>query len=178
MTTTVDGYMGMSFDVSNIFSTVAQAWGNESAQTLGRSFITNLFAQNTSLPNNFDIQLGRTEQMDEDGAGTFIVSGHSAAFGDVADAPKLPRVVSDRWAVVMDEMKINGEKFSFNQSSVPGVPEGKVAAVMDSGFSLPPLPPAAVDAIYKSVPGAVFSQTAGGYVIPCNSSTMLSFVFG
>ncbi|OJT05040.1 Vacuolar aspartic protease [Trametes pubescens] len=178
MTVPVDGYMGMAFDVSNIFSAVAKAWGNETAQTLGRSFITNLFAQNTSLPNNFDLQLGRTEQMDEDGQGTFIVSGHSAAFSDVADAPKLPRVGSDRWAVVLDEMRINGEAFSFNKSSVPGVPEGKVAAVLDSGFSLPPLPPAAVDAIYKSVPGAVFSQTAGAYVIPCNSSTMLSFVFG
>ncbi|KAI0633780.1 aspartic peptidase domain-containing protein [Trametes polyzona] len=173
----VDGYMGISFDVSNVTGTILQAWGVESARTLGRSFITNLFAQNASLPNNFDIQLGRTTRMDEVANGTFIISGHSSTFGDVTEAPKLPRVGSTRWTVVMDEMRIDGERFPFNKSSVTGAPEGKVAALLDTGFSAPPLPPAAVDAIYKSIPGAVYWATGGAYVVPCNSSTMLSFVF-
>ncbi|KAI0666611.1 aspartic peptidase domain-containing protein [Trametes maxima] len=174
----IDGYLGMSFDVSSIFGTIQQSWGNQSASTLGRSFITNLFAQNESLPNSFDLQLGRIDTMDAAGTGTFTISEHSSEFGDVTDAPKLPRVAAGRWSVVMDEMRINGERFSFNKSSVPGVPEGKVAALLDSGFSLPPLPPAAVDAIYTSIPGSVFYRTQGAYLVPCNSSTMLSFVFG
>ncbi|KAI0824071.1 aspartic peptidase domain-containing protein [Trametes gibbosa] len=177
VTVSVDGYMGISFDVSNIFATILHSWGNESAQTLGRSFITNIFAQNTSLPNNFDLQLGRSNQMDDISTGTFIVGGHSSQFGDIADAPKLSRVGNGRWTVEVDGMKINGIPFTFNRSSVSGVPEGKVVALLDSGFSAPPLPPAAVDAIYRSIPGSVFWQTGNSYVIPCNSSTMLSFNF-
>lgn len=170
--------MGISFDVGSIFGTVFQAWGNESAQTLGRSFITNLFAQNASLPNNFDLQLGRTNMLNETSTGTFIIGGHSSQFGDVTDAPKLPRVGNARWTVALDKMKINGEAFSFNKSSVSSVPEGSLVALLDSGFSIPQLPPAAVDAIYTSIPGAVFWQTGNSYIVPCNSTAMVSFVLG
>ena len=112
--------------------------------------------------------------------GTFIISAHETGYEDVAESPKLPRVRPDHWSLILDEMRINGEAFAFNKSSVPGVPQGKVIAVLDTGFSLPPLPQAAVDAIYSKIPGAAFwnSPIINSWIIPCNSSTDLSFYFG
>ena len=80
--------------------------------------------------------------------GTFLISAHETGYEDVAEAPKLPRGGPDNWSLILNEMRINGEAFAFNESSVPGVLQGKDIAVLDTGFSLPPLPQAAVDAIH------------------------------
>lgn len=173
----VDGIMGMAFDVSFIFAGISSAWGRESASALGRSFITNLFAENSSLPNNFDISLGREDAV-EDGSGTFIISGHAPSFVNVTEAPQLPRIGTDRWTFAVDEMRVNGESVPFNKSSVAAAPDGKLVALLDTGFSFPPLPRAAVDAIYNTIPGSVFSVVNNGYYVPCNSTTMISFFLG
>ncbi|KAI0697717.1 acid protease [Cerioporus squamosus] len=174
------GILGMAFDNANIASIIQMAWGSEAAEQLGRAFITNIFAMNTTVPNNFDVQLGRVDGPNDVSTGTFIISAHETGYEDVAEAPKLPRVSPEHWSLVLDEMRIDGNAFTFNKSSVSGVPQGKVVAALDTGFSLPPLPPAAVDAIYSKIPGAVFwtSPIINSWIIPCNSSTDLSFVFG
>ena len=170
----------MAFDNANIFAALQMAWGQDAAGTLGRSPITNLFAMNESLPNNFDIQLGRPSGLGEVNTGTFIISGHASGFEDVTEVPKLPRVRPEHWSLLLDELRIDDEPFMFNKSSVPGVPPGKVIAVLDTGFSLPPLPKEAVDAIYSTIEGAEFytSSFISAWVIPCNSSREVSFVFG
>lgn len=174
----VDGMMGMAFDSSFIFAETSAAWGQESASVLGRSFITNLFAENSSLPNNFDVQLGRSDAV-EDGCGTFVISGHSPSFVNVTHAPKIPRIGTDRWAFAVDEMRVNGKTVSFNKSSaVAGAPAGKLVAMLDTGYSFPPIPPAAVDAIYRTIPGSIFSAPDNEYFVPCNSTTMVSFFLG
>lgn len=174
----VDGMMGMAFDSSFIFAEMSAAWGQESASVLGRSFITNLFAENSSLPNNFDVQLGRSDAV-EDGCGTFVISGHSPSFVNVTYAPRIPRIGTDRWAFAVDEMRVNGKAVSFNKSSaVAGAPAGKLVAMLDTGYSFPPIPPAAVDAIYRTIPGSIFSAPDNEYFVPCNSTTMVSFFLG
>ncbi len=169
----VDGIMGMAFDVSFIFAGISTAWGRESASILGRSFITNLFAQNSSLPNNFDVSLGREDAV-EDGSGTFVISNHAHSFVDVTEAPKMPRIGTDRWTFAVDGMRVNGESVPFNKSSVAGAPDGKLVALLDTGFSFPPLPRAAVDAIYNTIPGSVFSVSNNAYYVTRNSSTIIS----
>ncbi|TFK88605.1 acid protease [Polyporus arcularius HHB13444] len=174
------GILGMAFDNARIANTLQMAWGAEAAEQLGRAFITNIFATNSSIPNNFDVQLGRVDGPNDVSTGTFIVSAHETGYEDVMDAPKLPRVSPEHWSIVLDEMRIDGDAFTFNKSSVSGVPQGKVVAVLDTGFSLPPLPPAAVDAIYSKIPGAAFwtSPIINSWIIPCDSIPDLSFVFG
>ncbi|TBU55658.1 acid protease [Dichomitus squalens] len=179
----IQGILGMAFDNARIFENLEQAWGTEAAEKLGRAFITNLFARNQSLPNNFDLQLGRSTFDDPTGNNTFIISGHAAGFEDVAQAPKLTREVSDHWTVLLDEMRVDGKQFLFNKSVVSGVPEGNVLAVLDSGFSLPPLPAAAVNAIYSTVPGAVLHSSPigalNGWILPCDFPPIdVSFTFG
>ena len=174
----MDGIMGMAFDVASIYGTVQQAWGDEVADALARSPMTALFAQNPSLPDNFDVQLGRSTELHDIAEGTFLISSHAAGFESVTSAPKLPRVAPEHWGIVLDAMLVNGRSFAFNQSRIQGVPSGKVVAVLDTGYSFPPLPPPAVDAIYGEIPGAVYDQISASWLVPCNSSTNVSFVFG
>ena len=83
-----------------------------------------------------------------------------------------------RWSVQMDSMTVNGKQFSFKPSSVPEAEPGKQVVVLDSGFTFSQLPPDAVSFIYSSIPGAVQNQTTGGWVVPCDGTTSLSFEFG
>ncbi|TBU31743.1 aspartic peptidase domain-containing protein [Dichomitus squalens] len=174
----MDGIMGMAFDVASIYGTVQKAWGTAAADALARAPMTALFAQDPALPDFFDVQLGRTTELDDVADGTFLISAHAAGFEDVADAPRLPRVAPEHWGVVLDAMVVDGESFAFNASRIKGVPAGKVVAVLDTGFSFPPLPAPAVDAIYGGIPGAVYDESSAAWLVPCNSSTNLTFVFG
>ncbi|KAI0743088.1 aspartic peptidase domain-containing protein [Daedaleopsis nitida] len=173
----VDGIMGMGFDVANIYNTIQRAWGTAAADTLGRAPITSLFAQNPTLPNNFDVQLGRTSELDDVADGTFLISAHDPDFAKVTAAPLLPRIDATHWSIVMDAMHINGKQFAFNKSRIMGAPAGKVVAALDTGFSFPPLPPPAVDAIYGSIPGAKFDPVGDMWIVPCTAATNLSFTF-
>ena len=176
--TSFDGIMGMAFDIGSIYGTVQKAWGTEKADELARSPITALFAEDISLPNNFDVQLGRTSETEDVAEGTFVISSHAEGYESVASAPKLPRVAPEHWSVVIDAMSVNGQNFAFNQSRIDGVPKGSIVAALDTGFSFPPLPPAAVDAIYGSISGAIYDQYSQVWLVPCNGSTNLTFVFG
>ncbi|KAI0364779.1 acid protease [Pilatotrama ljubarskyi] len=175
---TLDGILGMSFNGpgSHIESAIATAQGQDAANQLGNTPIVSLFSQQSKLPNSFDVQLGRSDGTSE-AQGTFIIGEHDNNFQQIANAPPLPSLNEDHWTLVMDAMLINGQPFAFNASGVQGLPQGKIAAVVDTGVTFPPLPPAAVDAIYRSIPGAVFDQTTSLWEVPCNASTNLSFVF-
>ncbi|KAM5543337.1 hypothetical protein V8D89_003211 [Ganoderma adspersum] len=174
-----DGILGMAFDVGPIHAKVQAEWGPEAADALALSPMTALFTQNASLPNNFDIQLSRPEtELSDTADGLFVISSHAAGFENVTGAPKLSRVAPAHWSVAMDEMLINGQSFSFNKSRVAGAPPGKIVAALDTGSLLSALPPAAVDAIYGSVPGAVYDNVTEAWLVPCDRSPNLTFVFG
>ena len=71
----------------------------------------------------------------------------------------------------MDVMLIDGQTFAFNRSCIDGIPSSTVVAMLDSGYSYPPLPPPAVDAIYGGILGAVYDTVAGWQVVSCSSGT-------
>ncbi|KAI1783139.1 acid protease [Ganoderma leucocontextum] len=177
--TSYDGIMGMAFDVGSIHSKVEQEWGAEAANHLALSPMTALFAQNTSLPNNFDVRLSRpAAELDDIASGFIMISAHAPGYENVVNAPRLPRVALGHWSVAMDGMLIDGQSFAFNQSRIEGVPTGRIAAALDTGSSFPALPPAAVDAIYGSVPGAVYDNITEVWLVPCDRSPNVTFVFG
>lgn len=160
------------------------AYGEDSL--LGLPPISNIFAQNPGHPNCFDIALGREAVSD----GAFLIGEHAIEHSDIISQPKLYKQVEGRWTLPLDAMTINGTPFKFGPSSIPGIQPGKLGAVLDTGYSLPPIPPAAVDAIYGQVPGAVNLSSVVPYLgptvassgstwsIPCESQLNLSFTFG
>ena len=52
------GILGMAFDNGWIAETFQMAWGAQACESLGRAFITNVFAMKPSVPKTFDVQLG------------------------------------------------------------------------------------------------------------------------
>lgn len=170
--------MGISFNApSAVLNTLAQSVGSDTALQIGSTPMPNLFSQQPNLPDSFDVSLTRADELGDVAQGTFLIGEHDENFQNVAGAPQLTSVSGDHWSVVLDAMKVNGQAFQFNASRIQGVPAGKVAAVLDTGFSFPPLPAPAVDAIYSSIPGAVFDTDQSVWIVPCNESTQLSFVF-
>lgn len=175
------GILGLAFDDTNlspINAALEDAFGG--GTTLGRTPISNVFAQNPTTPNAFDVLLDRSSDLDTSSTGTFLIGEHAPTYADaVAAAPRLPRQAVGRWSVPLDGMAVNGAPVRFNASSVDGVPAGKLAVLLDTGFSYPPLPPPAVDAIYASIPGAVkFSDDFPQWIVPCTNATNVTFTFG
>ncbi|KAL4251487.1 peptidase A1 family protein [Pleurotus pulmonarius] len=178
------GLLGLGFDATNsvINEKFEQAFG--SATTLGRSPIANIFYQNMTLPNFFTLLLGRTDDPDDERAGVFTISEYIPEFSAVGDTPKLTSQTIEHWSVLVDGVNVGNQSLPFN-SSVATTPNGKAIAVLDSGFSLPPIPSALVDAIYGAIPGSAcvsdVSAFAGSlieWIVPCNQSTEVSFSIG
>lgn len=175
--------MGLAFDQgSDVFVEMAV----QTNTSVGRTFLSNVFAQNTSAPNMFSVLLGRTGDTDGNQEGIFTIAEYDPGFPNITCQPKLPRTPAQldnfttlpRWSVEMDSMKINGKAFQFNKSSVAEAAPGKTIAVLDTGFTFSQIPPAAVDFIYQSIPGSVKNMTTGVYTVPCDATTDLTFEFG
>ncbi|KAL1945699.1 hypothetical protein VTO73DRAFT_1701 [Trametes versicolor] len=182
------GLMGMAFDTTAIWWGMADAWSNDTANELARGPMSNLIAQNASAPGFFDLRLGRTYANGTELNGHMLIGQHLEGAEAVDSALKLERVDLHHWTVAMDAMNINGQPFTgWNKSKVAVVPDGKVAAVFDSGFTMSSFPREVVDAIYGSIPGAVKYNSSilstpweagmDNWIVPCNASANISFVF-
>lgn len=178
------GLLGLGFDATNsiINEKFEQTFGN--ATTLGRSSIANIFYQNMTLPNFFTLLLGRTDDPDDERAGVFTISEYISEFSAVGDTPKLTSQTIAHWSVLVDGVKVGSQTLPLS-SSVATVAQGKAIAVLDSGFSLPPIPSALVDAIYGAIPDSArvsdIPALAGSpieWIVPCNQSTEVSFSIG
>ncbi|KAI0633847.1 acid protease [Trametes polyzona] len=183
----IQGLMGMAFDTAETWFVMNKTWGEDAANELARGPMTSLIAQDPAAPGFFDLELGRTLANGSEVNGHLYIGQHLASREAVTQAPKLERVSDDHWTFAMDGMNINGQRFTgFNTSAVKKVPEGKVAAVLDSGFSMSAFPKELIDAIYGSIPGAVKypslipgTENSGdnNWIVPCNASANISFVF-
>ncbi|KAH9851427.1 acid protease [Lenzites betulinus] len=183
------GIIGMAFDTARIYEEMQKAWGTDAANTLGRGPMSNLIAQNPSVPGFFDLQLGRQDPLTlEEHNNHLLIGQHLATATAVANMPKIERINPKHWTLPLDGLNINGKPFTgWRKSGVAGTPPGKIAAVLDSGFSLSLWPNEVVDAVYGSIPGAVKVDgpipgtglpLTDNWVVPCNISPNISFVFG
>lgn len=177
------GILGLAFDdviTSPVNFLIKQAYGNDSI--LGRTPISNIFNQNPTSPNSFDVQLDRTSDLDDTSTGTFLIGEHLPEFSNVTSQTKLARQFAGRWTVTLDDMAVNGKSAQslFPKSSLPTVPSGKIGVLLDTGFSFPPLPPALIDAIYGSIPGAVpiSGVSTLQWIVPCDGVTQVTFKLG
>ncbi|GJE94319.1 acid protease [Phanerochaete sordida] len=172
------GIMGVSFDSdtgSRVAGTVHKAWGE--ANTLGRTTISNILAQNASLQPSYDIALSRLLDLDGgSGTGAFIVGAHDPAFAQVAQAPPVPRVVDSEWAGYLDGMKVNGQSVPFPKSVVKNATEGKLVALFDSGTSFVIIPGALSDAVYGTIDGSI--KVNKTWYVPCYSGANVTFTIG
>ena len=148
--------MGLGFysaAISGIINAIQAADPADVSDGVG--VMVNILSINPSLPTSFDIQLDRTGDFNISVTDTLFIGTHSPSFENVTSQPPLPVVNALHWDIPMDGMNVNGQAVSFNQSCVSGLNPGQISVSLDTGFTLPPLPKAAVDAIYGSIPGAM-----------------------
>ncbi|KAL0959067.1 hypothetical protein HGRIS_014367 [Hohenbuehelia grisea] len=90
-------------------------------------------------------------------------------------------VLSQAFIDAENGFSVNGRSFPL-ASGVPSVPTGKALVVLDTGFSLPPIPEPMVDYIYGSIPGAVKLPRSNSsdtlWLVPCRGTTNLTFAIG
>ncbi|OCH96247.1 hypothetical protein OBBRIDRAFT_883181, partial [Obba rivulosa] len=178
------GSLGLAFDeASPVGIEILINYGPNT--TSGRTFLSNVFMQNASAPNVFTVLFGRSGDLDETTEGVFTVAEYDPDFIAIVDELQLPRFPNPtdlsqqpRWSVVMDGMTVNGQPFKFNTSDVPGTPEGKIVAMLDTGFTFPPILADVVNFIYRGIDGAIYYYSTGLWIVPCLNSTTLEFQLG
>lgn len=173
--------MGLGFTALNDMSRINDLLTKTSNEyTLeGQNPIENIFSQNPSTSNFITVLLGRDDDLDGVTDGTFTVSEIIPGLENITSTPKLVREGpgAGRWTALLDSLSVNGKDIPLN-SSISGIPNGKSLASLDTGFTTSPVPPFMMNAIYSSMPGAIFSKAYDQWVVPCNSTADVRFTLG
>ena len=159
--------------------TIQRAWGN--GTTVGRTVLSNVFAQNSSLAPFFDLSLGRALDLEDNGYdGTLLIGTHAPEFAAITQAPQVARVGlangPGQWLGYVDGFMINGRNLSLAPSAVKGTPSGKLVALFDSGTSNAAVSPELVDTIGAAIPGSI--KVNGTWLTPCYSAVNLTVGIG
>ena len=179
----IDGLLGLSFNVrrsSPINHAIQSLYGESS--TWGHSVLQNIFDQHPDQPNYIAIDLARTRDWEDTDGGSFGIGEVEEKYAAVLDTPKLPQFPKggSRWTVLLEGIKVNGSPVEL-KSRIPGVPAGRMQALMDTGDPNAIMPTFLRNAIYSEIPGAIFWDTEDGdriWIVPCNSTVNVVLTFG
>ncbi|KAJ2928437.1 hypothetical protein H1R20_g8657, partial [Candolleomyces eurysporus] len=132
--------------------------------------------------NFIAFDLSRTDDLEDTDGGSFSIGEYADQWKAVAQAPKLyqyPRG-SHRWTTLLEGITVGGTPLNLS-SVVPGVPDGRLVALLDTGVATAVIPRSVQNDLYSHIPGAV-TWTAEGqdqsWLIPCNTTTIVEFTFG
>ncbi|KAI0373720.1 acid protease [Pilatotrama ljubarskyi] len=177
----------------NVGSRVKDALG--SSDSAGDPVLDRIFRQNTSTPNYITVLLGRLRDPTDPPTGELTVGEMLPGYESVTSQPKLPvstvsssNSANQHWQILLDADGIIGPAGNnvidqFNvQTAVSSTSNNKqLTVVLDTGYSLPQVPPRVAEAFYKDVPGAslVTRSELNGQVwqIPCDKEVNVTFKF-
>lgn len=110
--------------------------------------------------------------------GSFTIGEYDEDYEDVQSAPRLDQfpLGSGRWSTLLDGVIVNGVSLPL-KSTIKNVPEGKIVTLFDTGTATGVLPTAIVDGIYSHMPGAVKYEDGNTWIVPCDATATLQFVF-
>lgn len=175
------GMMGLGFDTLSNVVDVVQALYNA---TWGRSLLSNLFLQDPNTPNHIAFALERAGDLDDMAEGSFDVGEISPEYAAVNQSSPISLWPenTNRWSVLIDAMTVDNQSVPLNSSfegdNASEPPAGKSVAVLDTGASLGLIPRWAVDAIYGTIPGSVYSSDLDVWFVPCMGEGDVSFTIG
>ncbi|KAI9059263.1 acid protease [Trametes sanguinea] len=174
--------------------------GSQVRDTLGSSagdpVLDRIFRQNTSTPNYITILLGRIRDPTDSPTGDLTVGEILPGYEQVTSQPKLPVSVlasnnagNQHWQVLLDSDGIIGpagnnviDELNVKTAVDSTSNDKQLTVVLDTGYSLPQVPPAVAEAFYSKVPGAslVNRPDLNGEVwqIPCDKEINVTFKFG
>ncbi|CDO76501.1 hypothetical protein BN946_scf184622.g9 [Trametes cinnabarina] len=162
----------------------------------GDAVLDRIFRQNTSTPNYITVLLGRIRDPTDPPTGELTVGEIIPGYEQVTSQPKLPVSVlssdnsaNQHWQVLLDSDGVIGPAGDnvideLNVKTVVGSTSNdkQLTVVLDTGYSLPQVPPAVAEAFYSKVPGAslVNRPDLDGQIwqIPCDKEVNVTFKFG
>jgi hypothetical protein len=147
------------------------------AETFGQPFLFNVFDETPEQNNFMGISLSRTGDLEGSAEASFTINEIDEDYAAVANAPLVP-VFPPSWNFLVDGIFVGQDLLPFPLSTVKGTPAGKAVVLMDTGNPSGTFPKSVVDALYSSIPGSVFSESDGAWVVPCNTTTIVTFSIG
>ncbi|KAH9851503.1 acid protease [Lenzites betulinus] len=162
----------------------------------GDPILDRIFKQNTTTPNYITMLLGRVRDPTDPSTGELTVGELLPGYENITSQPQLPVSVlessdspNQHWQILLDADGVIGPAgndiigdygVTTNVRSTSN--RKQLTVVIDSGFSLPQVPPIVAEAIYKQVPGAKLANIAAldGQIwqIPCNKEVNVTLKFG
>ena len=162
-------------------ASLSSIYDNLAKKISAQPIIYSIFDQHPSLPKFIAISVERSNDMEESSGGVLSIGAYDPPFAAVSESTKIPvaHPTAARWTIAMDGVDINGQKYALS-SRVEGAASGTSIALIDSGTSLAYIPSAAVDYIYRNIPGSIPQVTNGqtSWAVPCMEPANLTFFFG
>ncbi|KAJ7452711.1 aspartic peptidase domain-containing protein [Mycena galericulata] len=182
----INALIGLAFESTQTSPLTATLETAGSNPTAGNPFLYNIFAQTPGQDNFIGISLSRTDDLEGTADASFTINEFDPQYTAVANAPTIPIVagIVDRWRIVVDSISVDGVNVPFPSSTLSNVPDGSLAAILDTGTPTASVPPAVVSSVFSQIPGAVFKVVDGSpnteqvWTIPCNTTTIVSVGMG
>ncbi|KAK7007861.1 peptidase A1 domain-containing protein [Favolaschia claudopus] len=177
----LDGLMGFDFGLTTSNIKTAILKDGTLSTILGQPFVSNIFDLTPSRDNFLAISLSRTDDMEGSATASFLINEISSEYSDVVSAPSVALFpgsnANGRWSVPIDSISLDGVDIPFTPSTVPGAPQGKLIALMDTGTPSVSFPADFIDRLYAAVPGSV-QVSSGNWNVPCNTTSIMSVQIG
>ncbi|KAJ7925599.1 aspartic peptidase domain-containing protein, partial [Mycena leptocephala] len=174
----MDGLIGLAFDgtiSSPITSSLVSAGFSATA---GQPFLFNIFDQTPDVENFIAISLSRTGDLEGSADASFLINEFDETYSAIANSTPIPVFGNNRWNLPLDSIAVNGVALPIPESVVSSNPTRKLIVLMDSGTPTAFLPVELFNAIYGNIPGALFSASTGQFIIPCNTTAIVTVVLG
>ncbi|KAJ7445432.1 aspartic peptidase domain-containing protein [Mycena latifolia] len=177
----LDGLMGFAFDgipQSQITVAVESAKMNPTA---GQPFLFNIFDQNADVENFIAISLSRTGDLEGSADASFTVNEIDPAYPGILNSKPIQIFPPEkrRWSLTLDGVTVDGTPVPIPAStvqSVTPVAAGNLIILMDTGTPTASLPIDLFNAIYSRIPGAILSGPTGQFIVPCNTTTIVTVI--
>ncbi|KAG9078677.1 hypothetical protein FS749_009266 [Ceratobasidium sp. UAMH 11750] len=177
------GLLGLGFDtISQVNSVVEAAYPGS---TWGRSIMSNIFQSDPTTPNHVAFRLNRLYDNNNTDTGSFDIGTFAPGFEAVNNTSPIPIFSYNSttliyWSILLDAIAINGQNQTLSSTVTGGdttPPAGKLAVVLDTGYSLPQLTTQLAHDIYTSMGGVLVKEdnTNSTYAVPCMAEANLTF---
>ncbi|KAJ7728100.1 aspartic peptidase domain-containing protein [Mycena metata] len=174
----LDGLIGFGFDGTSE-SAITLALG-KSDTTVGQPFLFNMFDSSPDQENFIAISLSRTDDLEGSADASFTINELDDTYAAVNTTPPIGITPPDgqRWMIPLDGITVNGNAVALTPSKVAQTPSGKMAVLLDTGTPTAGVPTELLNAIYGNIPRALYSASQKVWVVPCNTTAIVTLTFG
>ncbi|KAJ7185064.1 aspartic peptidase domain-containing protein [Mycena filopes] len=178
----LDGLIGFAFNGASAsrITQGLQDGGYKDSNNAGQPFIFNLFDSTPDVDNFIAISLSRTDDLEGSAEASFTINELDKTYSAVSNSPHININPPDggRWTIPLDGITVDGKPVALPPSEVAKTPRGKMTVLLDTGTPSAGIPLALFNAIYGNIPGALWSASQNQSVIPCNTTAIVTVIFG